>query len=111
MSKQLPVLVPTANGRANTGDHRDAWTVSPVPITSAMKRMLCFLGQLMGLCVRRGDVLPLCLSQLSWKLLVGETPGIDDLEALDVAVAESAKNMQNLATMGVTSDDFELAFG
>eukprot|EP00930_Biecheleria_cincta_P024703 TRINITY_DN17656_c0_g2_i1.p1 TRINITY_DN17656_c0_g2~~TRINITY_DN17656_c0_g2_i1.p1 ORF type:complete len:2961 (+),score=516.66 TRINITY_DN17656_c0_g2_i1:894-8885(+) len=107
MSTQLPLLIPTPNARSNSGEHRDLWTLNPVPITSTMKRMLCFLGQLMGLCVRRGDVLPLSLSPLVWKLLVGEAPGVADLEAMDAASAEIVKTLR-----GIKSEDmFDACFG
>lgn len=111
MSAQLPLLIPTPNCSSNSGDNRDAWTVSPSPITSATKRMLCFLGQLMGVCVRRGDVMPLCLGQLTWKLLLDETPDLEDLHAMDVATSESTRNLLDLDSLGIASDMFEDCFG
>lgn len=73
--------------------------------------MFSFLGQLMGICIRRGDVLPLALSQLTWKLLVGEEPRLGDLALEDVATATTVENFLNIEALGVTAEDFESSFG
>merc|ERR1719343_987612 len=63
MSSQLPLLIPTPNSKNNVGECRDAWALAARPLTDHLRRMLLFLGQLMGICVRRSDVLPLSLSR------------------------------------------------
>lgn len=111
MSTHLPLFVQTPNGRNNAGEDRQAWLLSPTPLTSASTRMLNFLGKIMGICLRRGDVLPLSLSRMFWKLLVSEQPTIQDLELSDVAAAESIKQLMDLESIRVGPDDFDSVFG
>jgi E3 ubiquitin-protein ligase HECTD3 len=65
----------------------------------------------MGVCIRRGDVLPLSLSRITWKLLVGDEPTLDDLRLSDNATAECASRMLDLETLGIGPDEFEAYFG
>jgi len=111
MSRQLPLLIPTPNSQNNAGECREAWTLAPRPVTGDTRRMLRFLGKVMGICVRRGDVLPLALSRITWKLLVGDRPKIADLALSDVAAAESVRQLSNLEALGVGASDFEFCFG
>lgn len=111
LSPQLPLLMPTPNAQNNAGECREAWMVAPTPTTKATKRMLHFLGRLMGICVRRGDVLPLSLSRVAWKLLVGDEPGLEDLLCDDVAAGESVRQLGNIEALGVSAADFDLCFG
>jgi len=52
MSTHLPILIRTPNNQSNAGECRDAWSLSPAPISAATRRMLHFLGKLMAICVR-----------------------------------------------------------
>jgi hypothetical protein len=111
MSSNLPLLIPTPNGQNNTGECRDSWTVQPIPITATIKRMLYCLGRFMGICVRRGDVMPLSLSRVVWKLLVDDVPTLEDLTTMDVAAAESVKSLMEIEALGIAPDEFEMYFG
>merc|ERR1719265_2625423 len=57
MSKCLPLFIPTPNGRDNKGECREAWTLAPGKPSEANTRMLYFLGRMMAICVRLGDVI------------------------------------------------------
>lgn len=109
MSQHLPLFLPTANQSTNAGDHRDTWVINPaleVGPGSAGERMLIFLGRLMGLCLLRGDILPLCLPPSFWKSLQGEDVGLPDLEAIDVAAANSVKMLREPESLNITADSF-----
>jgi len=110
LSKSLPLLTPTPNQEGNSGKNREAWQLSPVALTHATRRMFTFFGQLMGICLRRGDVLPMSLSRLTWKLLVGEKTGLEDLQREDAATASTVDNFMHLELHGVTPDVFEDCF-
>jgi hypothetical protein len=73
--------------------------------------MLMFLGQLMGVCIRRGDMMPLCLSQVCWKLLCQQKPALEDLASEDEATASSMSRLMNVAELGIAAEDFEDIFG
>eukprot|EP00930_Biecheleria_cincta_P039309 TRINITY_DN27031_c0_g1_i1.p1 TRINITY_DN27031_c0_g1~~TRINITY_DN27031_c0_g1_i1.p1 ORF type:complete len:3944 (-),score=741.61 TRINITY_DN27031_c0_g1_i1:404-12178(-) len=114
MSPHLPVLVPSANQITNSGEQRDCWVLNPglqVAAGSPGERMLRFLGRLMGVCLLRGDVLPLHLSQVSWKLMAGESLEVKDLEAMDVNAARTVEMMRDLAAFGIDQDSFSASLG
>jgi len=110
-SHHLPLFIPTQNQRSNAGEDRDAWHLSPKQLTQATRRMYTFLGNLIGICVRRGDVLPLVLSRVTWQLLVGTAPDLQDLACEDNATATSLQNFMNVEALGATPEDFEDFFG
>jgi hypothetical protein len=95
MSSTLPLFVPTPNTKENIGDNRDAWTLNPAPLTRDTTRMLIFLGQLMGLCIRKGDILPIALSQVIWKLLVGDEPTLEDLASADISMGHVVRSLRS----------------
>jgi len=109
MSPQLQVLIRSPNQTANIGEHRDAWLLNPaldVSPGSQGRRMLHFLGQIMGVCLRRGDVLPLCLSQVVWKGLLCEELGEDDLASFDLAAVESVRQLSRSGDPSIDRDTF-----
>jgi len=113
MSAQLPVLLPTANQVADAGENREAFLFNPsldVSPGSPGRRMLHFLGRLMGICLRRGDVLPLCLSQVVWKSILGEELGLQDLESFDIAAAKSVRDFTEMASSEIDADNFQSTF-
>merc|ERR1719229_18586 len=103
MSPQLPVLVPCPNQAADVGEHRDNFLLHPaldISPGSPGRRMLHFLGQLMGVCLRRGDVLPLCLSRVVWKGLLGEELDVEDLASFDASAAKIVRRLSRPAPEG-----------
>jgi len=114
MSPQLPVLIPTPNQHSDVGEHRDAFLLNPaldISPGSPGRRMLLFLGRLMGVCIRRGDVLPLRLSQVIWKGILGEELDLQDLESFDLAAAESVKHLRQCSASGTSPEGFRASFG
>jgi len=73
--------------------------------------MYTFLGNLIGICLRRGDVLPLVLSRVTWQLLVGAEPDLQDLVCGDNATATSVQNLMDVEALGARPEDFEDFFG
>lgn len=113
MSEQLPVLIPTPNQLEDTGENRETFLLNAaldISPNSPGCRMLHFLGRLMGVCLRRGDVLPLCLSQVVWKGLLEEDLGLEDLESFDCAAANGVRQLSNLATVGIDAVAFQSSF-
>jgi len=60
----------------------------------------------MGVCLRRGDVLPLCLSQVVWKGLLCEELGEDDLASFDLAAVESVRQLSRSGDPSIDRDTF-----
>merc|ERR1712129_627971 len=111
MSPQLPLFVPTPNQQSNSGTCRERWQFRAGPLTPPIQRMLTFLGQLMGIGIRRGDMLPLCLSQVCWTLLCCQAPALEDLACEDEATASSMSRLMHVEELGIAEEDFEDVFG
>lgn len=113
MSKHLPIFLPSANQVTDSGEHRECWVLSPALATNACSsghRLLRFLGQLMGLCLLRGDVLTLSLSQAFWRGLTGDELGFEDLEAFDIAAARTVEAFRDPGASGIEREEFDAAF-
>lgn len=83
-SKAVPLFVPCPNAIAEVGDNRDAWILNPRATTPECIRALAFVGQLMGLALRTGDLLPLNLAAFTWKGVVGDERKREDIRSVDI---------------------------
>lgn len=113
MSAQLPVFVASANQITNSGEHRECYVLNPglcCEVGSPGHRLLRFLGRLMGVCLLRGDVLPLSISQVFWKSIVGDELGLEDLEAFDIAAARTVEVFRDPQACGIDEADFDAHF-
>jgi E3 ubiquitin-protein ligase HERC2 len=76
------------NGRTNSGLNRDRWIPNVYPpnqsISNRVKKQYRFIGQLMGMAIRKKHYLDLKFPILLWKQLVRESITIEDIEAIDV---------------------------
>eukprot|EP01125_Pyxidicula_operculata_P006688 TRINITY_DN229_c1_g1_i2.p1 TRINITY_DN229_c1_g1~~TRINITY_DN229_c1_g1_i2.p1 ORF type:complete len:4506 (-),score=1363.41 TRINITY_DN229_c1_g1_i2:44-12730(-) len=85
----LPLFIPCPNAQQKTGKNRDKYVVAPSLKSKMYLKMYRFLGQLMGMSIRTGVLLTLDLPSFFWKQLLGETPTIQDLEAIDISFVSS----------------------
>ncbi|KAF0700480.1 Aste57867_9009 [Aphanomyces stellatus] len=108
-SAQLPMLQRTPNAAHNVGLGREKWVVNPTAFHSVRlrRRILAFLGKLMGASVRSKDYFALDLAGLMWKLMVNEDAAMEDLEALDKMLVQSMSKMRSIDQLGVTEEMFE----
>jgi len=87
-STRLSLFILCPNGRTNSGLNRDRWipNVYPVnqPISNQVKKQYRFVGQLIGMAIRKKHYLDLKFPTLLWKQLVREPVTIEDIEAIDV---------------------------
>lgn len=79
----IPLLIPTPNGRDDSGTNRDCFILNPLATSPLHMNMFQFLGILMGIAIRTGSPLSLNLAEPVWKQLAGMslTPG--DLTEVD----------------------------
>jgi len=126
-SKAVPLFVPCPNAVAEVGENRDAWLLNPRATTPECVRALEFVGQLLGLALRTGDLLPLTLAPLTWKGIVGDERKREDVRSIDVfaekhlavLLSEDRLDEETLAAMGglvfaypdVTGEEIELIEG
>jgi hypothetical protein len=75
----LPLFVLCPNAVAQTGDHQDAFVVRATATSPSDLAFFEFLGRLFGLAMRTAAVMPLQLTNLFWKPLVGENPSRQDI--------------------------------
>ncbi|CAF3887263.1 unnamed protein product [Adineta steineri] len=87
-STQLSLFILCPNGRTNNGLNRDRWipNVYPPnqPISNRIKKQYRFVGQLMGMAIRKKHYLDLKFPSLLWKQLVRETITTEDIEGINV---------------------------
>ncbi|XP_039287848.1 E3 ubiquitin-protein ligase HERC2 [Nilaparvata lugens] len=79
----LPLLIPTPNGRDDTGTNRDCFLLNPAVKSPLHISMFKFLGMLMGIAIRTGSPLSLNLAEPVWKQLAGITLCPGDLTEVD----------------------------
>ncbi|CAF4736446.1 unnamed protein product, partial [Rotaria sp. Silwood2] len=87
-STRLSLFILCPNGQTNTGLNRDCWipNIFPPnkPISNKFKKQYQFIGQLMGMAIRKKHYLNLKFPILLWKQLVGEDITMKDIEAIDI---------------------------
>ncbi|CAH1402584.1 unnamed protein product [Nezara viridula] len=79
----LPLLIPTPNGRDETGTNRDCFLLNPHVKSALHMNMFNFLGVLMGIAIRTGSPLSLNLAEPVWKQLAGMPLTLADLTEID----------------------------
>merc|ERR1719247_3094760 len=108
----VPLTVPNPNKVVGVGENHDRRLWAPIvkpgsgkPPFPAQRRLLRFLGQMMGHSVRTKDgVMALNLSSLAWKQLVGETVTVADLAASDSSVVTFASKFMDLGASGMSRE-------
>lgn len=86
-------MVRTPNGLSAVGYNREKWILNPGATSRQELEMLAFVGKLMGIAIRSKEYLALNIPSLIWKLLVGEAPTLDDLEAIDYSAVKSLRQL------------------
>ncbi|CAF4076194.1 unnamed protein product, partial [Rotaria sp. Silwood2] len=98
-STRLPLFILCPNGRTNTGLNRDCWIPNVFPLNQSIpvkiKKQYRFIGQLMGMAIRKKHYLDLKFPNLLWKQLVGEEITLKDIEAIDIQSFAIIKEMEN----------------
>lgn len=62
---------------------------------------------LFGVAIRTKKPLALPLSPLIWKMIIGESLNMSDLEENDTYYAQNLTSIQNIHQTGVTEENFE----
>ena len=115
-STRLPLFILSPNGRMNIGLNRDCWIPNVFPpnksISDDFKQQYQFIGQLMGLAIRKKHYLDLKFPLLVWKELLNESITIEDIESIDIqaftSINEIEKNLEQTLTNKTT--DMNLLF-
>lgn len=97
----LDLLVPCPNALSEIGENRDKYTFNTEPLNAMQNNnnnsnpmaVFVHLGKLIALACRHQILVPLSLSKLIWKPLVGEQVDIKDLLAVDITVANSLNSI------------------
>ena len=78
-----PLLVPTPNGREETGVNRDCFILNPEAYAPQHLKMFRFLGILCGIGIRTGQPISVNLAPPVWKQLAGMRLTVGDLSEID----------------------------
>ena len=109
-SPALPLLIRTPNSVHAVGQNREKWILNPGATSSLHMEMFCFLGKMMGIAIRSKQYLALNIPSIIWKLLVRDSPQLEDLEALDLHLVQALHGMRNIHLDGVDRDSFSDIF-
>ena len=102
-STKLPLFILCPNGRTNTGLNKDCWIPNVFPpnqsISDELKNQYQFIGQLMGLAIRKKHYLDFKFPLLLWKQLLNESITIEDIQSIDLhsftMINQLEKNIEN----------------
>ena len=94
MNKVLPLLIPTPNNKSDHGLGRDCWTINPSATSPTHLEMYEFLGALMGMAFRSGQILDLKLPPSFYKGLAGEPLSINDLKGTDLYAVQAIQELE-----------------
>jgi E3 ubiquitin-protein ligase HERC2 len=81
--QQGSLLIPTPNGRDESGTSRDCCLLNPTLRSAHHLQSFRFLGLLMGIAIRTGAPLGLNLAEPMWKLLSGSVLTAKDITEVD----------------------------
>jgi E3 ubiquitin-protein ligase HERC2 len=95
MSSFLPLFIPTQNNKTDHGSNRDCWTINPKSTSPVHLDMFEFVGALMSLAFRSGQILDIKLSQFFYRGLSGEPLDVSDLRAIDQYAVQMVKDIEN----------------
>eukprot|EP00823_Brevimastigomonas_motovehiculus_P001020 TRINITY_DN1143_c0_g3_i2.p1 TRINITY_DN1143_c0_g3~~TRINITY_DN1143_c0_g3_i2.p1 ORF type:complete len:806 (-),score=272.19 TRINITY_DN1143_c0_g3_i2:175-2481(-) len=109
-SEQLPLFILCPNGRDKLGENRDKFVPRPSSTKSLHIAMYEFIGQLFGLAMRTGELLPVDLPSIVWKSLVHDTITEADVLAIDRLSFKLLENMREIQAKGVTEEEFNSKF-
>lgn len=95
MSPMSPLFLESPNGHNKVGLNREKWVLHPGARSARHLAMFEFLGAVMGMVLRTGDVLPLHLPSGVWKQILGQQPDEMDLEAVDKLCVQAINTLRN----------------
>ncbi|CAF4614895.1 unnamed protein product, partial [Rotaria sp. Silwood2] len=108
-STRLSLFILCPNGRTNSGLNDDRWIPNIFPqnesIPNRIKKQDQFIGQLMGMAIRKKHYLYLKFSSLLWKQLVREQITIEDIENIDVQSFTMINEMEKTIKQNNSSID------
>jgi hypothetical protein len=103
----LPLFVPCSNARSNNGEGRDRVVPRPLPSRAGERALRLsvyeFIGRLMGLAMRSGNLLALNFPSMVWKHLASQPITHDDVRHIDLLSFQIIDDMREMAaTPGIT---------
>lgn len=114
-STRLPLFILCPNGRTNVGLNRDCWipnTFSPQEsIPNKLAKQYRFVGQLMGMAMRKKNYLDLKFPSLLWKQLTREPVTMKDIESIDIQSFKIIEEVErNFSQNKFTDGDTEIKY-
>jgi E3 ubiquitin-protein ligase HERC2 len=110
-STRLSLFILCPNGRTNTGLNKDCWIPNVFPpnkiIPDEMKKQYQFIGQLMGMAIRKKHYLDFKFPLLFWKQLLKESITI---EAIDLQSFTIINELEKYIEQTISNDDINDIF-
>jgi E3 ubiquitin-protein ligase HERC2 len=93
----LPLLLPSTNTSTSFGPYKDRWIINPNSTSYHHLEMYRFMGALMAMAFRSGNVLDFKLAPFFWKKFCSEPLELEDLENFDAATFNLLKSLRDRA--------------
>ena len=111
-SIRLSLFILCPNGRTNVGLNRDCWIPNVYPpkksIGNQIEKQYRFVGQLLGMAIRKKHYLDMKFPSLFWKRLLQEAITVEDIEAIDIQsftiINEMEKNIEQIQSSDMDHD-------
>jgi hypothetical protein len=97
-NRKLNLFCPTSNNKAQTGDYKDKYTITPSYNSNTQLNHYEFLGMLMGVCLRTSVHIPLDLCTMIWKKLTDTPITVDDIKEFDEGIIEQVNFLSEIDT-------------
>ena len=97
-NRKLNLFCPTSNNKAQTGDYKDKYTITPSYNSNTQLNHYEFLGMLMGVCLRTSVYIPLDLCTMIWKKLTDTPITVDDIKEFDEGIIEQVNFLSEIDT-------------
>lgn len=91
--------------RNEIGSNRECWVPAPSLNSSFHLEFFEFVGQLIGLALRTGNVIPLHFPSLVWKYLVDDPVNEADVTAIDSLAFDRIRQIEEVEQMHAADHD------
>ena len=112
-SSVLPLFIPCPNAREQIGLNRNHFVPNPSATSPLQLSMFEFLGKLMGVAMRTGELLTLDLPSIVWKSLLEDSILEEDVMAIDRLSFKLLNELRkleshiNTGSSGISPDEFK----
>ena len=101
----VPLFIKSPNNRMEHGTYRDCYILNGKSKSPSHLLMLKYLGGLIGFAILSKSPIPFNFAPIVWKQIIGDTPDIMDLHAIDAYSVQVIQDLQKYSAQ-LTDEEF-----